>query len=483
MSTQYDITIGLEVHVQLKTKSKIFCSCSTEFGSTANSQTCPICLGFPGVLPVLNRRVLELALRVAFALECQMTPRMKFDRKNYFYPDLPKNFQISQFDLPMAAQGKLEVPLADKNIIIRIQRIHLEEDAGKLIHKPAGSGSLADFNRSGVPLIEIVSEPDLTSPDQAHAYLEQLKAILQYLEVSDCDMEKGSLRCDANISLKPHDRVEYGTKVEIKNMNTFKGIRVALTYEVVRQSALLDRGDRIVQETRLWDAEAEVTRSMRSKEEAHDYRYFPEPDLVPFQLTPAILEEVRKNLPELPRQRKERIIQQYGLSEYDAGVLTREKAIADYFERCIQLYPKPKVVANWIMTELLAQVRQRNVSIQELGCKPEWLAEMLELMDHETLSGKMAKEILIEVVQTGQSPKHLISQKGFVQISDGTLINQMIEQVIQNNPRSVQDYTSGKTNAMMFLVGQVMKMTQGKANPGKVQELLLNRLNSKEGSI
>ena len=472
----YNVTIGLETHVQLKTKSKLFCGCSTEFGSPPNSQTCPVCLGFPGVLPVMNRRVVELALRVGVALNCRIANRMKFDRKNYFYPDLPKGFQISQFDLPIATHGKLKVSVDREQIDIRIHRVHIEEDAGKLVHKADGIASLVDFNRTGMPLIEIVTEPDLCGPDEAVAYLQQLKSILQYLEVSDCDMEKGSLRCDANISLRPKGISSLGTRTEVKNMNSFRSVRSALLFEIKRQSEELELGNRISQETRLWDQETEVTRPMRSKEEAHDYRYFPEPDLVPFIITNEGIEEVRKNLPELAVQRQKRFSEQYGLPEYDAAVLTRDKWIADYFESCARLYPKPKIAANWIMGDLTAQANERGVDILELGCKPEWLVGILELVDHETISGKMAKELLVEIIQKKQSPQEIVAQKGLTQISDEKSLSVAIEEVIGKNPKSVEDYRRGKTTALMFLVGQVMKGTGGKANPQKVQELLREKL-------
>ncbi len=476
MINDYEVTIGLETHVQLKTKSKLFCGCSTEFGSAPNSQTCPVCLGFPGTLPVLNRRVVELALRVGVALECKIASRMKFDRKNYFYPDLPKDFQISQFDLPIATQGKLEVPMEGKQIEVRIHRVHIEEDAGKLVHKADGSASLVDFNRTGMPLIEIVTEPDLRGPDESVLYLQQLKSILQYLEVSDCDMEKGSLRCDANISLRPKGTSALGTKTEIKNMNSFRSVRSALLFEIKRQSEELEQGNRISQETRLWDQEEQVTRSMRSKEEAHDYRYFPEPDLVPFIITDEVIEQVRKNLPELAVQRQKRFSEQYELPKYDAAVLTRDKWTADYFESCVRLHPKPKIVANWIMGDLAAQANERGVDLSELDFKPEWLAQLLELVDRQTISGKMAKELLVEIIQKKQPPREIVASKGLAQISDEKSLSGVIEEVIGKNLKSVEDYRGGKTTALMFLVGQVMKGTSGKANPQKVQELLREKL-------
>ena len=476
----YEVTIGLETHVQLKTSSKLFCGCSTQFGSSPNSQTCPICLGFPGVLPVLNRRVVELALRVGVALNAKINSRMKFDRKNYFYPDLPKNFQISQYDLPIAINGKLEVSLDGGLFEVGIRRVHIEEDAGKLVHKADGSASLVDFNRSGMPLIEIVTEPDLHSPEEAFSYLEQLKSILQYLQVSECDMEKGSLRCDANISLKVKGVDDLGTKAEVKNINSFRGVRAALTYEIKRQSEELDLGNRIVQETRLWDQEADVTRHMRSKEGAHDYRYFPEPDLVPFLITEEMIDEVRRNLPELARERQRRFIKQYALPEYDALILTKTKAVADYFESCARLYPKTKMIANWVMGDLMAQANEQGVEIPQLDCPPEWLVEMLELVDRQTLSGKMAKELLIEMIQKKQSPQTIVAEKGLAQISDESSLLGIICDVIQKNEKSVQDYCSGKTTALMFLVGQVMRETHGKANPQRVQEFLRKELEKGE---
>ena len=473
---EYEVNIGLETHVQLKTKSKIFCGCSTEFGLSANSQTCPICLGFPGVLPVLNRRVLELSLRVGLALNSNIAKRMKFDRKNYFYPDLPKNYQISQYDLPIATEGSLQFPFQDSTFQVKIRRVHIEEDAGRLVHKTDGSASLVDFNRSGMPLIEVVTEPDMHSPESAHAYLEQLKSILQYLEVSDCDMEKGSLRCDANISLRPKGTTTLGTKAEIKNMNSFKGVRAAIAYEIKRQSQALDQGERISQETRLWDQSAEVTRSMRSKESAHDYRYFPEPDLAPFLITEELIETVRKELPELPQEREERFVKQYRLSQYDAQVLTRQKSIADYFESCAKLYPKAKVIANWMMGDLTALANEIGVEVSQSSCTPEWLVQILELVDQQTISGKMAKELIVEVVHKKLSPKEIVMQKGLSQISNEENLQSIIQEVIQTNEKSVEDYRKGKTTALMFLVGQIMKKTSGRANPQKVQELLRKNL-------
>ncbi|MBI1975924.1 MAG: Asp-tRNA(Asn)/Glu-tRNA(Gln) amidotransferase subunit GatB, partial [Candidatus Omnitrophica bacterium] len=369
-----------------------------------------------------------------------------------------------------------------KQIEVRIHRAHIEEDAGKLVHKADGSASLVDFNRTGMPLIEIVTEPDLRGPDEAVAYLQQLRTILQYLEVSDCDMEKGSLRCDANISLRPKSvgangrSPLLGTKVEIKNMNSFKSIRSALLFEIKRQSEELERGNRIPQETRLWDQEEQVTRSMRSKEEAHDYRYFPEPDLVPFLMTEEVIEQVRKNLPELASQRQRRFFEQYELPEYDAAVLTRDKWIADYFETCARLYPKPKIVANWIMGDLMAQANERGMTVADLGCKPEWLVQLLELVDGQTISGKMAKELLVEIVQKKQPPREIVAGKGLAQITDEKSLWGIIEGVIGKNQKSTEDYRGGKTTALMFLVGQVMKETGGKANPQKVQELLKKKL-------
>ena len=470
----YESVIGLEVHLQLKTKSKVFCGCSTEFGAAPNSQTCPVCLGFPGSLPVLNREALKLSAKVAIAMNCKIADRIRFDRKNYFYPDLPKAFQISQFDQPLSQHGYVSIFNEGKEKRIRIRRVHLEEDTGKLFHEE--DASLIDFNRSGTPLLEIVSEPDIGSPEEAYAYLTSLKSILEYIDVSDCNMEEGSLRCDANISIRKSGDKELGVKAEIKNMNSFKGVKAALQYEKDRQIELLEDGKIIVQETRLYDATRNVTESMRSKEEAHDYRYFPEPDLVPFNFESLFLEEIKKDIPELPEPKKKRLMSQYMLPEYDAMIMVSDKDTADYFEKATALYKKPKIIANWIMGDIAAYLREKGRAISDLNLKPEYLSGMLKMIDEGVISGKIAKTLLIETIETGKSPAVLVKEKGMEQISDAGEIDKIIEQVIAENQKMVDDFKAGKKNAIMALMGKVMAKTKGKANPGKVSEALGKKL-------
>lgn len=471
---EYKINIGLEVHLQLLTKSKVFCSCSTQFGESPNSQTCPVCLGLPGSLPVLNKAALINAIKVALALNCVIAKKMKFDRKNYYYPDLPKNFQISQYEEPLAGNGLIEIE-RDRGVQkIRVRRVHLEEDAGKLFHK---SGySLIDYNRAGMPLLEIVSEPDISSPEEAYVYLTSLKVLLRYLEVSDCNMEEGSLRCDANISLRKANSDNLGVKTELKNMNSFKGVRGALIYEIERQASLLNEGERIAQETRLWNADKGVTTSMRSKEEAHDYRYFPEPDLVPFTIDKELIERLRNEIPELPAPRRTRLASQYSISEYDASVLTQERRIADFFEGAVKVYNNPKGISNWIMGDISAILNEKNISIDRTRLSPTNLARMVKMVDGGTISVKIAKAILPNMIMDGDSPDEVVKKKGLSQISDRGELENIVTQVIKENKKSVNDYKSGKKNALVFLVGQAMKATRGKANPKMVNEILRDKL-------
>ncbi|MFA5147101.1 MAG: Asp-tRNA(Asn)/Glu-tRNA(Gln) amidotransferase subunit GatB [Candidatus Omnitrophota bacterium] len=466
---EYEPVIGLEVHLQLSTKTKAFCGCSTRFGQRPNSQTCPVCLGFPGSLPKLNARAFSYAVKVALALKCEVQKTIKFDRKNYYYPDLPKNFQISQFDKPIAYNGEVMILSGGKTKKIRIRRVHLEEDAGKLIHDTPGSYSLVDYNRAGIPLLEIVTEPDINSPDEAYGYLTNLKAILKYLDVSDCDMEKGSLRCDANISVRPRGTDGLGSKVELKNMNSFKGVKGGLEYEVRRQVEAVAAGERIPQETRLWDAEKSVTVSMRTKEEAHDYRYFPEPDLVPF-VDSGIAKDI--TVPELPEAKAKRFRDTFGLSEYDAGVLTAEKEMADYFERCVAIHGNAKTVTNWLTGEMMAQLNERNMTIGALGVPAEGLAGLLKMIDDGSISGKIAKTVLAEMIETKSSAADIVKAKGLAQISDAGKIEEIARSVIAREEKTANDYKNGKTAALAFLVGQVMKETKGKANPALVNGLL-----------
>jgi len=476
---QYEAVIGLEVHVELKTGTKIFCPSSTEFGAAPNHHVCPVCLGLPGVLPVINRKVVEYAIKAALALNCRIAPYSKFDRKNYYYPDLPKNYQISQYDLPIAANGYLEIEVNGRAKRIGITRVHMEEDAGKLVHQGSISTtpySLVDYNRTGVPLIEIVSEPDMRTPEEAAAYLEKLKAIIQYTGVSDCKMQEGSLRCDANVSVRPAGQTGLGTKTEIKNMNSFKALQRALQYEIERQIDLLEQGEQVVQETRTWDEDRGVTLSLRSKEEAHDYRYFPEPDLVPMVISEEWVNEIRSTLPELPDRRKQRFVRDYGLPAYDAAVLTSTRELADYFERCVELYNHPKTVSNWVMGDLSRMMNATGTEIGDVCIRPEQLAGMLQLLDKGTISGKIAKTVFEEMFRTGKDPEAIVKEKGLVQISDQAVIEKVVEEVIANNTKSVEDYLSGKERALGFLVGQVMKATKGKANPGLVNKLLREKL-------
>ncbi len=477
----YEPVIGLEVHVQLGTKSKLFCACSTEFGLEPNLNTCPVCLGWPGSLPVLNERALQLAIKVGTALHCEISERLKFDRKNYFYPDLPKAYQISQYDQPVNKGGFLEIEFKNQKgeVVykkIGITRAHLEEDAGKLLHEGIKDGSLVDYNRAGVPLLEIVSEPDLRSPDEAYAYLIALKAILQYLEAGDCNMEKGELRCDANVSVRKSGETKFGTKAEIKNLNSFRAVQKAIQYEIERQIDLLENHGRVVQETRLWNENKGQTFLMRSKEEAHDYRYFPEPDLVPFTISRQTVEAVRKTLPELPGERAKRFIKNYGLSDYDAFVLVQEKKLADYYERCLAQKISPKLASNWIQSELLALLNSKKISIDESPVKPADLAGLVALIENNTISGKIAKDVLPAMFETGKSAKALVQEKGLIQVTDTKLIEEAAGKVIQANPKSAADFRAGKMQALGFLVGQVMKETQGKANPKLVNEILRKKL-------
>ncbi len=471
---QYETVIGLEVHLQLKTKSKVFCGCSTNFGSPPNTQTCPVCLGFPGSLPVLNREALKLAAKVAIALDCQIAKKIRFDRKNYFYPDLPKAYQISQFGQPLSGKGYIMIFVHGSEKRITIRRVHLEEDTGKLFHKE--DASFIDFNRSGMPLLEVVSEPDISSPDEAYAYLRSLKSILEYVDVSDCNMEEGSLRCDANISVRKAGSEKLGVKAEVKNMNSFKAVKAALYYEQLRQIELLDSGSRIVQETRLYDSVRNVTESMRSKEEAHDYRYFPEPDLVPFDLDPELVRGIGREIPELPGPRKKRFISDYGLSDYDAAIMVSDKALADYFERAVSLYKNPKVVANWLMGDVAACLRERGGAIGGLNLSPEDLTAMLKMIEAGLISGKIAKALLPEMIETGRDPGSLVKERGLQQISDEGIIEKAIVEVISENQKIVNDFKKGKDNAVMALVGKVMAKTRGKANPRKANEALRKKL-------
>ena len=479
----YEAVIGLEVHAQLLTRSKIFCGCSAAFGALPNSQTCPVCLGMPGALPVLNRRVVEFAIKTALALGCDIAPACRFHRKNYFYPDMPKNYQISQYELPLAQRGTVTVPVDGVTTSVRIHRLHLEEDTGKLLHAgtlQAADYSLVDFNRSGVPLMEIVSEPDIRSPEEAAEYLRQLRAILVYLKVCDGNMEEGSLRCDANVSLRRAGREELGVKAEVKNMNSFKNVQKALAYEIQRQAQILEEGGRIVQETRLWDADQELTLPMRSKEYAHDYRYFPEPDLVPLAISSQWIDEIRGTLPELPQQRRARLTREYGIPDYDAAVLTASMPLADYYEKVAKASHEPKLASNWVMVELLGHLNKDSREITDSPIPPAELAALLGLLKDGKISGKIAKTVFEQMYQTGKSAELIVKEQGLIQISDQDELIQIVEEVLAKHPGPVADYRKGKVQSFTFLVGMVMKVSRGKANPQVAGELLLARLKGEE---
>ncbi len=474
---EFEAVIGLEVHCQLRTKSKIFCSCSADFGAPPNTHTCPVCLGMPGVLPVLNKRVVEFALRLALATNCTINRRNIFARKHYFYPDLPKGYQISQFEAPIAEHGWIEIEtekLGKRRI--GITRIHMEEDAGKLIHDDARPVSYVDLNRTGTPLLEIVSEPDIRTPEEAGEYLKRLRELVRYLGISDGNMEEGSLRCDANISLRPKGETKLGTKAELKNMNSFRHVQRALEYEIRRQTGLLLDGKEVVQETRLWDEARGVTLPMRGKEEAHDYRYFPDPDLVPVEIDEEWIDNVRAGLPELPHEKRTRFVEEYGLGIDDAKVITSSRELADYFEECVKGFNQPKKVANWIMVELMKFLNQDGIEIQDCKVRPNHLSELLSLVDSGAISGKMAKDILEKVYKTGTSPKEIVETEGLSQVSDEDTLRTLCNEVLTENPKEVEKYKAGKTKVLGFLVGQVMRKTKGKANPKKVNELLVELL-------
>jgi aspartyl-tRNA(Asn)/glutamyl-tRNA(Gln) amidotransferase subunit B len=474
----YEAVIGLEVHCQLQTFTKIFCGCSAQFGASPNTHVCPVCLGMPGVLPVLNRQVVEYAMRMALAVNCTINPMNRFARKHYFYPDLPKGYQISQYELPLAEHGWVDVEIDGKTRRIGITRIHMEEDAGKLIHSATQPTSFVDLNRAGVPLIEIVSEPDIRSPEEAALYLKKIRELVRYLGISDGNMDEGSLRCDANISMRPVGEQRFGVKSELKNMNSFRHVQKALEYEIRRQTALLLDGKDVVQETRLWDPAKGVTSSMRGKEEAHDYRYFPEPDLPPLQITVEWVEDVRASLPELPDVKKERFAQQYGIPVYDAGVLTASRELADYFEEAVRIFPQPKTVSNWIMVELLRLLKADDREIQDCPVTPQGLAGLLKMLETGVISGKMAKDVLEQAYREAKDPVELVKAQGLSQVTDESILRDAVKKVIQANPSEVEKYRAGKTNVLAFFVGQVMKETRGKANPKSVNELLREMLAS-----
>lgn len=473
---EFEPVIGLEVHAQLKTKTKIFCGCSTSFGAPPNTHTCPVCLGMPGVLPVLNKKVVDYTLRMALATNCEIAPESRFARKNYFYPDLPKGYQISQYELPIAEHGFIDIEVNGGQQRIGITRIHMEEDAGKLGHDPGRPLSMVDFNRTGVPLIEIVSEPDIRSAEAAGAYLRQLRSIVRYLGICDGNLEEGSFRCDANVSIRPRGEEKLGTRTELKNLNSFKHVEKALLYEISRQKETLLDGGKIVQETRLWDPAKNKTASMRGKEEAHDYRYFPDPDLLPLVIDSQWIQSIQKSLPELPDQKKKRFMEQFDLPSYDAGLLTSDRELADYFEACVRRFPQPKTVSNWVMGSLLGLLNAQDKTIADSPVSPQNLARLLELIEAGVISGKIAKTVFDEMARTGNPAKQIVAEKGLVQITDTDAIDDVVARIISNNPKEVEAYQNGKTKLLGFFVGQVMKETRGKANPKLVNEILKKKL-------
>ena len=473
---EFEPIIGLEVHTQLKTNSKIFCGCSTEFGKEPNTQVCPVCLGYPGVLPVMNEEVVRLAIKACIMMNFTINRFNKMDRKNYFYPDLPKAYQISQFDLPIGIHGKVRIVTEEGPKEIAVTRVHMEEDAGKLMH--SAEGSVIDFNRTGVPLLEIVSEPEIKSSAEACLYLKKIKQILEYAGISDCNMEEGSLRCDANVSVRPKGETKLGTKTEIKNVNSFRFVQKAIDFEIERQIGILKEGGRIVQETRLFDSNSGKTRSMRSKEEAHDYRYFPEPDLVPIVISEERIESIRKELPEVPDAKMKRFTEQYGLSEYDANLLTGELSTADYFEECARHAKNYKLISNWMMSEVTREWNERRQTGLTSPVKPSQLAELVNLIESGKISGKIAKDVLPFMFETGKNPSAIVEEKGLSVISDVSALEKIIQDVVRSNPQIVNDYKNGKEKAIGSLVGQVMKASKGKADPKLVNELLKKELSS-----
>ncbi len=478
---KYEAVIGLEIHSELKTKTKIFCGCATTFGAEQNTHVCPVCLGLPGVLPTVNKRVVEFAIKAGLATNCTINNYSKFDRKNYYYPDLPKNWQTSQYDLPIAEHGWVDIDIEGEKKRVRLTRIHMEEDAGKLVHSGTNikdsATSNVDYNRTGVPLIEIVSEPDMHSAEEARAYMEKIKAILEYIDVSNCRMEEGNLRADINVSLRPAGTTELGTRTEMKNINSFKSLEDAINYEIERQTEVLEDGGHVIQETRTWDPDRGITLSMRSKENAHDYRYMPEPDLPPIITTDEEIEAYRKSLPELPDARRARLEKEYGLSEYDAGIITSSRQMAEYFDAVIATGADAKLAANWMMSDLAKNLNAEGIDISKSPVEAERLGQMIQLIMKNTISGKIAKKVFSEMWTNPDAPEKIVKDKGLVQITDTKAIEAIVDKVIEANQKAVEDYKGGNKKAIGALVGQVMKQSKGKANPQMVNELLAKKLN------
>jgi len=474
---EYESVIGLEIHSELSTKTKIYCSCTTEYGGDVNTHCCPICTGMPGTLPVLNEKVVEYAVKAGIAMNCEISRFSKQDRKNYFYPDTPRNYQISQYDLPLCTNGYLDIEVDGVEKRIGITRIHIEDDAGKLIHNGWGDGTLVDMNRCGVPLIEIVTEPDMRNAKEAKALLEKIKTILQYIDVSDCKMQEGSLRCDINVSIMPKGSNEFGQRTEMKNLNSFSGAEKAINYEISRQIEAVEAGEKIVQETRRWDDETETSISMRSKENAQDYRYFPEPDLAPIVLSKEYIENLRNILPELPDKKYKRYITECNLPEYDANLLTSSKDLAIFFDETVTLGATPKTVSNWILGEISKVLNEESLSIKELNITPKQLAELIKEIEKGTISNTAAKKVFDEILETGKEVSDIIKEKGLAQVNDEGEIKKIVEEVLSQNQKSIDDYKNGKTNALGFLVGQVMKASKGKANPQIINKLIMEVLN------
>ncbi len=471
---KFETVIGLEIHAQLKTESKIFCGCSTAFGAPPNSQTCPICLGMPGVLPVLNKKVVEFAIKMGLATDSVVNRFNTFARKNYFYPDLPKGYQTSQFDLPIIGPGRVEVEVDGEKKLIGITRMHMEEDAGKLIHDEVEPVSYVDLNRTGTPLLEIVSEPDMRSPEEAYSYLKKIHSILRYLDICDGNMQEGSFRCDANISLRPVGQEKLGIRTELKNMNSFRNVQNALEYEVRRQRDILLDGGNVVQETLLWNPDKNCTESMRGKEDAHDYRYFPCPDLVPVEISQEWIEEIRATLPELPDQRKTRFVEQYGLPEYDSAILTGDRELADFFETAASRGAPAKKVSNWMMTELLRELKGDEIGNSKVT--PDHLGELLLMVDKGTISGKIAKTVFIDMMESGKDPQEIVKDKNLLQVSDEGELLALIKEIVAANPGQAEEFKGGKEKLMGFFVGQLMQKTKGKANPKLANELFAKEL-------